>query len=163
MYQSASRIPLITPRIDNLEHYDGNVSAVDLYSMLNGKIVNREFIYCDTQYCAQKNRKLAIIYKNYKYIYNKRTAIEELYDTVYDFGENFNLISDFNFDVDRKVNAPSRELYFYPHWDEIPKIREIMRKEKDRIWRNGSLKTIVRSNIKDVFRPMYNKLVKRKA
>lgn len=163
VYQSASRIPLITPRIDDIKCYEGNVSAVDLYSMLNGKIVNREFIYCDSQYCAQKNRKLAIIYKNFKYIYNKRTGIEELYDVAFDPYENFNLISDYNYDVDRKVNAPSRELYFYPNWDEIPEIREKLRNEKNRIWRNGSLKTIVKSNVKDLLRPVYNKLVKRKA
>lgn len=162
VYQSASRIPLITPRIGDLERYDGNVSAVDLYSMLNGSIVDREFIYCDTQYCAQKNRRLAILYKNYKYIYNKKTGVEELYDVSYDPGENFNLIADYNFDVDRKVNAPSRELYFYPLWDEMPKIREIMRNEKNRIWRNGSFKTILKSNAKDVLRPLYNKFVKKK-
>ena len=39
VYQSASRIPLITPRIDDIKKYDGNVSAVDLYSMFNGEII----------------------------------------------------------------------------------------------------------------------------
>lgn len=163
VYQSASRIPLITPRIDGLKQYDGNVSAVDLYSMLCGTIKQRKFIYCDTQYCAQKNRRLAIIHKNYKYIYNKRTKTEELYDIKYDPLEEFNLISDFNYDVDRKVNAPSRELYFYPFWDLVPEIRELMRNEKNRIWKNGSLKTILKSNAKDMLRPAYNRLVKRKA
>lgn len=162
VYQSACRIPLITPRIKEYENYEGNVSAVDLFSLLQGSIPERKFIYCDTQYCAQKNRKLAIIYQNYKYIFNKKTKREELYDILYDPNEEFNLISDYTYDEDRKVNAPSRELYYYPNWDTIQEIRNTLREEKKRIWRNGSLKATVKSNAKDLLRPLYNNLVKKK-
>ena len=72
------------------------------------------------------------------------------------------MISDYTYDEDRKVNAPSRELYYYPNWDIIQEIRNTLREEKKRIWRNGSLKATVKSNAKDLLRPLYNNLVKKK-
>jgi len=164
VYQSAVRIPLITPRIDNQFEYTKNSSSTDLYKILMEKEVPvHEYVYSDSAYRAQKNRKLAIIFDHYKYVYNKKTGIEELYDLAYDPTEEFSLIEDYIFDPDRNINAPSRELYYYPDWDSLSKIRNTMRTEKDRIWRNGSLSVVLKSNIKDFLRPIYEKLNKVKS
>ena len=85
-----------------------------------------------------------------------------MYDLDFDPTEEFSIIDDYIYDVDRKINAPSRELYYYPDWDKLPEIRKIMRAEKARIWKNGSLKVVIKSNVKDVIRPFYVKLKMRK-
>lgn len=164
VYQSSIRIPLITPRIDNLKEYSDNSTSVDLYDILfEKKIPTHKFIYSDSAYCGQPHRKLAIIYKNYKYIYNKSTRTEELYDLTYDSDENFSLIEDYVYDPDRRINAPSRELYYYPNWNMLPAIRSIVREEKQRIWRNGSIKSVIKNSIKQFILPVYSKLRKTKS
>lgn len=161
VYNRAARIPLITPKIDGLEKCSTNVSSVDLFTILfEHKIPEREFIYCDTAYRAQKSRKLAIIYKNYKYIYTKRTGQEELYDLAYDPNEQFSLIEDKTFDPDRKLYVVSSEEYHYPYWSSLPVIREKMRKEKNRIWRKGDFKVVLKSNLKDLLRPLYDRYIR---
>lgn len=164
VYQPAIRIPLITPRIGDMKEYCENSSSTDLVSILfEKKIPKHEFIYSDSAYRAQKNRKLAIVLDHYKYIYNKKTKKEELYDLDFDPTEEYSLIEDYIYDPDRNVNAPSRELYYYPHWDALPEIRSKMRSEKERIWKNGSMSVIIKSNIKDFIRPLYAKLSKTKS
>ncbi len=164
VYQSAIKIPLITPRINGIKKYTNNTSSTDLFSILfENKIPEHEFVYSDSAYRAQKNRKLAIIWKHYIYIYNKKTKVEELYDIDFDPTEEFSLIEDYIYDPDRKVNAPSRELYYYPNWDALPEIRNKMRTEKARIWKNGSLSVVIKSDIKDFIRPFYSKLFKEKS
>ena len=158
---SVIRIPLITPRIDNRVVYNTNISTVDLSKILFDKpIEERMFIYSDTAYRAQKHRKLAIIHGDYKYVYSKKTQKEELYDLKFDPYEEFSLMSDYLFDVDRKITMQSREEYFYPRWDEAKQMREILKNEKDRIWRNGSLRVVAKSNIKDMLRPLYEVLTR---
>lgn len=158
LYDRATRIPLIIPRIHNQELISNNVSSVDLFSiLLNKEIPNREFIYCDTAYRAQKHRKLAIIYKNYKYIYTKDGCGEELYDLTFDPEEQFSLMSDKLYDVDRKVYVNSKEEYFYPFWATINNVRELMRAERNRIWRNGDKLIAIKSAIKDMLRPVYRR------
>lgn len=162
VYEAEARIPLITPRIDGLTECKTLLSAVDLYSILVEKKINaRDYIYCDTAYRAQKHRKLAIMHEKYKYIYNKENGTEELYDLEFDPQENFSIMTDYVYDRDRKINAPSRELYFYPEWDKLEAIRKKLRKEKERIWKNGSVKVIIKSNLKDVLRPFYVKVKRR--
>lgn len=164
VYEPASRIPLIVPRIENMEVVKANTSSTDLYSILfEHKIPYRKFVYSDSAYRAQGHRKLAIIYDHYKYIYNKKTGVEELYDLSFDPMEEFSLIEDYVYDPDRKFNAPSRELFYYPNWEALPEIRNIMRNEKLRIWRDGSPKVIIRSNLKDFIRPFYERLKKQKS
>ncbi|MGN0316828.1 MAG: sulfatase-like hydrolase/transferase [Lachnospira sp.] len=163
VYEPASRIPLITPRVNGMSEYNQNTSSVDLYSILfENKIPEHKFIYSDSAYCGQEHRKLAIIYNHYKYIFNKKTGIEELYDLSFDPTEEFSLIEDYVYDSDRKFNAPSRELYYYPQWDKLPEVRKVLRDEKERIWRNGSTKVVVKSKIKDFIRPFYVKLKRKK-
>jgi len=165
VYEKIARIPLVTPRIDNYEKYTSNTSNVDLFSILfEKKIPNREFVYCDSAYRAQKTRRLAIIYDHYKYIYNKRDNTEELYDLKYNPEENMNLIKDHIWDIDRRMPISIREEFYYPAWDKLPAIREKMRAEKKRIWRNGDLKIVIKSDLKDLIRPLadiYYKYFKR--
>ena len=164
VYQPAIRIPLITPRINGLREYNGRTSNVDLFSILfENRIPKRKFCYSDSAYCAQGHRKLAILYDHYKYIYNKKTKVEELYDLEFDPTEEFSLIEDYVYDQDRKVNAPSRELYYYPNWDELDDIRKIMRNEKKQIWKDGSIKVVAKSTVKDFLRPLYTKLTTKKS
>ena len=96
----------------------------------------------ESAYYAQPRRKTAIIYGKYRYIFNKETNTEELYDVSWDSNQNFNLISDWYKDLDRKKTSLSRELFFYPDWDELPKIREKMRKIRKSFWKEPSKKEL---------------------
>lgn len=139
VYEPAIRIPLITPRIDELVECNVLTSNIDISRLIfERKIVNRKYIYCDSTFYAQPNRKLAIVTEDFKYIYNKATHTEELYDLRTDLNENCNLISDTIFDIDRRVTTPLQELYFYPYWDELDLVRNNFRKIKDQIWKTGS-------------------------
>ena len=147
VYDTSICIPLITPRIENVKVCDKHICNLDVFDLLfNRKCVEREIIFSDSAYYAQPHRKLAVVYGKYRYIYNKKDASEELYDIEYDPNQNFNLICDDIYDVDRKVSSPSREYYFYPRWEELPAIRERCRLEKDAIWRdiNPSQKFMIR-------------------
>lgn len=136
VYDTAIRIPLITPRLENKSIYEEQFCNIDIFELLfERKIVKREYIYSDCAYYAQPKRKLAIVYGKYRYIYNKKDKTEELYDVSWDPHQDFSLMSDYCFDVDRKMMSPARELFFYPYWDELPEIRDRLRKEKDKIWR----------------------------
>lgn len=157
----AIRIPLITPCQHNNSVCNLNVSSVDLSKVLfDEPIEGRKFLYSDTAYRAQKHRKLAIISGDFKYVYNKKTGKEELYDLKYDPNEEFSIMSDYLYDVDRKITMQSREEYFYPRWDEAISMREVFRKEKERIWRNGNTKAVIKSNVKDMIRPLYEVLTR---
>lgn len=161
VYEKVARIPFVTPRIGDYKEYTKNTSNVDLYSILFEKTLpEREFVYCDSAYRAQRTRRLAIIYDHYKYIFNKRDNTEELYDLKYNPEENMNLIDDTIWDVDRKISISIREEYYYPEWDKLPLIREKMRVEKKRIWRNGDFKVVLKSDLKDLFRPIVDGYIK---
>lgn len=149
VYEPSICIPLITPKINDFDICSQVTSNIDIQSIIFDHVIpGREYVYSDSAFCGQPNRKLAIISGNYKYIYNKKDKSEELYDVVFDPNENCNLIKDYVFDHDRNVITPLRELYFYPYWDKVEEMRQTLRKEKDRIWRRGSLKTEVKSSIK---------------
>ncbi len=137
VYDTAIRIPLITPKIEGCDVWEKPFSSIDFKDLIfQSKIKCRDYIFVDSAYYQQPHRKLAVIHGNYKYIYNKQTKTEELYDTGYDPFESCNLISDELYDVDRHVNSPVRELYFYPHWDDLPAIRKTLREKKNDIWRS---------------------------
>lgn len=139
VYESATRIPLIAPKLEGLDKVDFPTSTVDLFDIIfNRKITRRDVVYSDSAYYCQLNRKLAIIKDNYKYIYNRFDHSEELYDVVFDPCENVNLISDSIYDPDRHLSCPMPELYFYTAWDKLPAVREDMRNIRKKIWREGS-------------------------
>lgn len=161
VYQPNIKVPLITPRIQQKKEVLTATSSVDLFQMIVERIIpERRYVYSDCAYRAQPNRKIAIIKDNYKYIYNKKTKTEELYDLSFDPLENFSIMKDYTFDTDRKINSPSRELYYYPKWDDLDCIREELHNEKERIWENGSLKTRAICKVKDILRPIYSHFIK---
>lgn len=138
--EASSRIPLISPRINELKTVDFPTSTVDLFDIIFNRVLKkRDIVYSDSAYYCQLNRKLAIISGRYKYIYSRRGHTEELYDVVFDPEETVNLITDHKYDTDRHLSCPTAEMYFYPYWDELPAIREMLRNECKKIWREGTL------------------------
>lgn len=138
VYEPAIRIPLITPRIEGKSICDIPVSNTRIAEILDEKIPRDEFVYSDSAYYAQQSRKLAIIHGNFKYIYNKAVKTEELYDLRFDPTEQCNIVSKIISDPDRKIKYNLDQAYYYPHWEEAEKEREILRAEHKRIWKEGS-------------------------
>ena len=155
VYEPAINIPLITPRIDELTVCETPISNSRIMDIIRGKMPSDEFVYSDCAYYLQHHRRLAVIRGNFKYIYNKKTDTEELYDLEYDPGENCNIVSRTVLDVDRKVQTPLDQVYYYPKWQEAAAALEILRAEKNRIWRNGTLLQRTKENIRMFIRPMY--------
>ncbi len=140
--EQAIRIPLITPRINGIEQIDYPTSNTQLQDILFGKLEKRDIIFSETAYYMQPHRKLAIIREHYKYIYEKATKKEFLYDTEWDQEENINLLDTEIFDVDRNRSYSATQRFFYPHWnDGLPQIASELRAEKDKLWRNAPLFT----------------------
>ena len=148
VYEPNARIPLITPLINNTPKIELLTSNVDITTIIFDRIVpHRDFIFCDSAFYAQPKRKLAILYGHYKYIYNKQTQSEELYDLEYDPNENCNLISDYVYDSDRNTTVPLRELYFYPNWEQIEEVRTLLKQKKDEVWKSLNKKQSFLFNI----------------
>lgn len=163
VYENAIRIPLITPRLEGYEVYDRPFVNVDFFDLImNRKIQVRDYIFSDTAYYAQPHRKLVVIKNNYRYIYNKAENTEELYDIDWDPNENFNLADPTFYDVDRHVSCPKREYYFYPEWDSIPAILSELRDQKDKIWRNGTVKQNLYNRFRVFAGRMYHIIFKTK-
>lgn len=140
VYEPSIRIPLITHKKEGILSSNELMCNIDWDKIIfEEKIPKREFVISDSAYYAQPNRKTAILYKNYCYIFNKATSKEELYDIEWDPRQKFNLIDDETYDVDRHVMVKSRELYFYPYWDKLPEIRNVLRAKKNEIWRNETI------------------------
>ena len=136
VYEPIISIPLITPRINGCEVYDGLVSTVDLGNIvLNDALPKRDYILCDTAYFAQPHRKLAVVGSRFKYIFNRETSSEELYDLQWDSEENYNILLSSYYEKNRGSNVFYDELYFYPYKDEALKEYEKLRKIKEDIWR----------------------------
>lgn len=151
VYDKNIRIPFISPRIDNMEVCNIQISNINVFELIfNHQIVESPVIFSDSTYYAQPNRKLAIVFGKYRYIYNKKTGVEELYDVEWDPNQQFSLISDAVYDIDRKVSSPACEYYFYPYWDKLPAIREKLRNEKNRIWREPTKKQILIERLKKI-------------
>ena len=64
-------------------------------------------------------------------------------------------MDDYLFDQDRKIKVPSRELYYYPYWDNLSEVRKKMQKERIRIWENGRLVIRAKCTAKNALRPIY--------
>ena len=163
VYQTSIIIPLITPRIDGLTTCDIPISNIHLFDLLCGMIPKDEFVYSDSAYYAQPHRKLAIIHNNYKYIYNKATDTEELYDVDFDPFEHCNIVNRNIMDEDRHVITPLDQVYFYPFWDKVDEELVILRNEFKRIWRAESIIDRQIERIKKILRrrpKFYSFLVK---
>lgn len=139
VYEGVANIPLITPNHTGRKVISEPISSVQLKNIiLDKKVYPQEFVYGDTQYYLQPNRKLMIRKGNYKYIYNKKSRSEELYDLQFDPNENVNLLRNLVREPDRKVNYHLNEVYYYPMWDAAEIAYHELKKEKDRIWRTGN-------------------------
>jgi len=138
VYEGAVKVPLITPRIMDKEVIEEPVSLIQMKNIiLEKRIYRQEYVYSDTQYYQQPNRKLAIIKGDFKYIYSKKGRSEELYDLSSDPDENVNLLIKDWYDTDRKKKYPLDEIYYYGRWDEAGRAYIELRSEKNRIWRKG--------------------------
>ncbi|MDE6284500.1 MAG: sulfatase-like hydrolase/transferase, partial [Bacilli bacterium] len=163
VYEPAIKIPLITPRKENLSCCKKLVSNIDWDKIIfSDTIPVRDIIISDSAYYSQPKRKTAILYDRFRYIYNKKDGTEELYDVEWDPNQNFNLITDSIPDLDRGVTNISRELYFYPYWNQLPGIREKLRLEKNSIWRDEPQHIKILYKIKKPIQklPFYSKLCK---
>lgn len=150
VYEPAIHIPLITPRIGDKAIYEEQFCNIDMFELLfEHRVVKRDIIYSDCAYYAQPHRKLAVISGKYRYIYNKIDNSEELYDVEWDPHQDFNLMSDYCFDVDRKTEAISRELFFYPEWDKLQEVREKLREEKNKMWREQTKMESIMLSVKE--------------
>ena len=139
VYELTCRVPLIIPRINGLTRVDELTSHIDLKTLLlENRIVKRNFVFVDTQYYTQPYRKLAVISNQFKYIYNKKENTEELYDLKWDPEERFNLLEIDRYDDDKNLVRNTRELYFYPYWGDAERAYEMLKAEKDKIWRIGT-------------------------
>ncbi|MDY4610667.1 MAG: sulfatase-like hydrolase/transferase [Sphaerochaetaceae bacterium] len=139
VYQSAIRIPLITPRINGMETVDFPTSNCQLMDMiLNETVTPEEFIVSDSAYCAQPYRKVSVIRGKYKYIYNKSSKKEELYDVEWDPEENNNLLEKYIYDTDRHKKVIKEQVYFYPYMAEAETTCGILRDYFHKIWRTGT-------------------------
>ena len=159
VYESSICIPLITPRINNKIECNDNLCNIDFFDIIfNRHLPSHKFIYSDSSYYGQPNRKLCIVFKNFRYIYNKYSKKEELYDIDWDPNQDFNLIADNVYDTDRYVTTPACEYYFYPYWDDLSEIRSMLRKEKKRIWREADFLTEFYNKINQRIKPIHAKI-----
>lgn len=159
VYEPSICIPLITPRLENLDRCSFNTSNKDLFEMIfEGRIPRNDFIYSDSAYYAQPHRKLAIVHNEYRYVFNKKDGGEELYDIDLDPNEERNLIFDHFYDVDRKISTSLSEMYFYQKWEQANKMREVMRAERKRIWREPPLAEKVYGKAEDMAKGFYKKV-----
>ncbi len=139
VYEGAIRIPLITPRIGDKKEILFPTSNIQLADcILSGFIEKKTYVHSDSQYYCQWNRKLAVIKGDYKYIYNKWTKSEELYDLEYDPNEDVNLLIDNWYDRNRRGYYFLDNMYYYPRWDQAKEVYAELKKEKERLWRDGS-------------------------
>lgn len=138
VYEQAAHIPMITPRIQNQKHIEYPTSNVQLSDIvLEEKIPQLEFVLCDSQYYGQPYRKTAIVRGRYKFIYNKLTKAEELYDVLYDPMEQVNLLMNLLCDEDRDRNVNVKQVYFYPYWDEAMENYRIIKDFFCSIWKTA--------------------------
>ena len=138
VYQGSVHIPLITPNYFKKSVINYPVSQTQLKQIVIEKTINRnKFVYADTQYYVQPNRKLMIVQDSFKYIYNKIDGSEELYDLEYDPHENINLLVEYWPDNDRNSAYKLDEVVYYPNWDTAKEYYISLKSEKEKIWRNG--------------------------
>ncbi|MDD4689386.1 MAG: sulfatase-like hydrolase/transferase [Eubacteriales bacterium] len=162
VYESAIRIPLITPKLENVKNVEFPTSNCRLRDIMINRVVPKdEYVISDCAYYAQPNRKLAIIKDDFKYIYNKASQTEELYDLVYDPNETVNLISKNHFDTDRRVSYHKCDIYFYPRWNQVDSVYIQLKRIKDEIWRVGTWKEEVLSRWKQKLSIPYHKIQRR--
>lgn len=146
VYTPSIEIPLITPKIDDMEVCNELTSNVDIKTIIfERKVVKRDVVFSDCAYYAQPHRKLAIISDKFAYIYNKVNHTEEFYDMINDRFERCNLLHTTGYDPDRKITSPISDYYYSPYWDRINELITPFRDIKKAIWRKGSFRDEITS------------------
>lgn len=149
--EEAICIPLITPKINDVDTIDFPTSTLQMFDILYRKKVEpMEYVMCETAYYAQPKRKIAIIKGKYKYAYDKETGKEFLYDLAFDKEENHNLVYTEFYDVDRYLWYSTSQCFYYPYWDDAQKALEYFRAVKNSMWKKGTF-----------FEEFYNKWLQR--
>lgn len=160
VYEGAIKIPLITPN-----HFGRNIIEMPLSNIqlkniiLEEKIKPQEFVYSDSRYYLQPDRRLAIRKGDFKYIFNKLDRSEELYDLKYDPTENVNLLLDKIVDVERLSEYFLDEVFYYPRWVEAKERYLELKAEKNRIWKNGNWLAELYIQIRDIKRRGFLKTI----
>lgn len=150
------RIPLIAPRTEFAVDYP--ISNTQLAGIFGLKPLEpQKFVYCETAYYAQPMRKMAIIHGRYKLVYDKYVKRFFLYDLEWDKTEDLNLFYPEFFDTDRRVWYSLNQRFYYPHWDEAHKEKEILLEEWKRVWHNGTFFEELKQKLKFFLRVVYMK------
>ena len=148
-YEPAISIPLITPRIQGLKEIAYPTSNTQLREIiLDRKVSKPRYVYSDTQYYEQLNRKLAIIKDGIKYIFNKRTRSEELYDLNFDPAEEIDLLQDCVIEDGYYRTYHMENIVYYPFWDSVEDAYLNLKGELHRIWREESRVKHIKGSIK---------------
>lgn len=133
------QIPLITPRVDGKSIIDFPVSNTQLAAIFGLEpLVPQDFVYCETAYYAQPARKMAIVHGDFKLIYDKLEDHFYLYDMIWDPEEKLNLYYPEFYDTDRHCWYSLNQRFFYPHWEKAMEEREILMKQYQKVWHNGT-------------------------
>ena len=155
-------IPLISPRINGMSEINYVTSNLHMYELLNMIPVNEESVIVDTAYFCQPKRKLAIIQKNYKLVYDKRKRHFELYDLKWDPNEKYNLYYPEFYDVDRLSWYSLNQRFYYPYWEEAFLAKQRLESTYKSIWRQGSLIIEMRNLVKFKLKYLYLSITKKK-
>ena len=80
--------------------------------------------------------------KRFKYIYNKHSGSEELYDLYWDPQERYNILAQTYYDKSRHATIRYDELYFYPEDLRALAMEHYgrLKRYKDSFWKDGTLK-----------------------
>ena len=151
--EGAINLPLITPNYFSKSKIDSPLGQTQIKNLImNREVVFKEFIYSDTQYYEQPDRKLMILKDNFKYIYDKFNRSEELYDLSFDKNENINLLIKAFPDPERGNYYNLSEIINYDNWDLAREYYNSFVKEWNKIWRTESLKGKIWNNLKKIRR-----------
>ena len=149
VHDNAISIPLVTPRLEGFEKYNRVTTNKDISNIiLNRAIPRRDYVISETAYALQPKKKIAIVTDRYKLIYDKWYRAFSLYDTLWDKAEENNLLACTNMDIDRHRLSNTKELYFYPYWDEAEIAYTEMMHFFNDVWTEGTKRQELRAKIK---------------
>ena len=138
VYEPAIHIPLITPKIQNQNEIDFPTSNTQLSEIiLERSITRRPYVISETVYYQQPHRKIAIVQDNYKYIYEKQTHRNMIYDLNWDPAENVNFAYPEIYDPDRHCYFAISQRIYYRNWDVALKKLSELKAVKDGLWKDA--------------------------
>jgi len=162
VYEPAIKLPLIMPDWFGIKEIDYPTESSQLKDIIIFKhLEQREFVYSDTKYYEQPDRRTTIRKGDYKLIYNKSTKSEELYDLDFDPHENINLLILDWPDFDRNTKFRLEHIIHYPKWDDAEITYKDLKAELDRIWKTGSIWMTSAHRINDLKNMGIKKILRR--